>query len=123
VVSQEEASRLFAAEIRGAQVKLHGQANNSLAVTEQQIIPAEQHRLPSAALGWSGGGEVAVTHDDSGVKARESFFEVRAAVEPGNQAVLIHGLSGAVRFNLPPEPLGAQWVRKVRQLLQKRFGV
>jgi putative peptide zinc metalloprotease protein len=123
VVSQEEASRLFGSEIRGAQVKLHGQASNALAVAGQQIIPAEQHRLPSAALGWSGGGEVAVAHDESGVKAKESFFEVRATVEPGDQAVLIHGLSGAVRFDLPPEPLGSQWVRKVRQLLQKRFGV
>ena len=123
VVSQEDTSRLFDAKTHRAEVRLHGQAGTPLVVTEQQIIPAEQRRLPSAALGWLAGGEVAVTQDESGVKARETFFEVRATVQTTSGVVPMHGLSGAIRFELSSEPLGRQWLRKLHQLLQKRFGV
>ena len=55
------------------------------------------------------------------METREGFFEVRALFPP--DSVLTDGVSGAIRFDLPREPLGVQWVRKVRQLFQKRFGV
>lgn len=121
VVSQEEASHLFAKEIRQAQVRLAGEAAVALPVVEQRIIPAERRKLPSSALGFRAGGEVAVgTQDPTGTVARESFFEVRARVNPPAGATLIHGQSGQIRFELPAEPLFAQWMRKLRQLLQKR---
>lgn len=121
VVSQEEASNLFAKQIRGAEVRLAGQAALALPVVAQRIIPAEQRKLRSSALGFRGGGEVAVGADDAtGMLARESFFEVRARVEPPGGQPLVHGQSGQIRFDLPAEPLLSQWMRKVRQLLQKR---
>jgi putative peptide zinc metalloprotease protein len=124
VVSQREASRLFASEIHGAFIRLRGQADVELPVLDQKIIPAEHETLPSAALGWQGGGEVPVLLDDpSGTRAAEPFFELLATIAPTTDAAILHGRSGKIRFDLPPEPLLHQWFRKLRQVLQKHYGL
>jgi len=121
VVSENDASRLFEGNIRAAEVRLHGQAAQVLQVSGQRIIPAEQEVLPSAALGWNSGGDVAIAgEDETGVKAREPFFAVQARVEPRAGVELLHGGSGRIRFELPPQPLLQQWTRRLAQLLQKR---
>lgn len=124
VVSQRDASQLFAGRIRLAEVRLRGEAGNPLEVTSQRIIPAEHTALPSAALGWAGGGEVPVElRDPSGVRASEPFFEVRATLAPEPDVAFVHGRSGKIRFTLPPEPLLHQWIRKLRQVIQKQYGM
>jgi len=124
IVSQRDASRLFAKEIRSSQVRLRGQAGIVLPVRRTQIIPSEHEMLPSAALGWPGGGEVAVAMgDETGRRAREPFFEVHASVQPPSEAVILPGRSGKIRFQLPPQPLLSQWIRKLRQLVQSRYGL
>lgn len=122
VVSQEKASNLFEDTIRKAEVRLYGQEGKNLEVAEVQIIPFQHEQLPSAALGWRGGGQVAVSPDDEkGVKAVEPFFQIYARLDPAKNAGLFHGQSGKVRFTLEPEALLLQWGRKLRQLLQKRY--
>lgn len=124
IISQKEASRLFTDEIRDSEVKMYGQAGETLTVVEQTVIPADQQNLPSAAIGWAGGGEVAVDlQDKSGTKAVEPFFEVRSTVVGSEELTMLHGKGGRIRFDLPPEPLLRQWVRKLRQLLQQRYGI
>lgn len=124
IVSQEEASRLFTDELGEATVRIKGQAGESVPVTSRLIVPADRQNLPSAALGWRGGGNVAVdVQDNSGVKATEPFFEVRATLERVPGVALLHGRSGVVRFDLPPEPLVRRWIRKLRQVLQNRYGI
>lgn len=124
VVSQRNASRLFADQIHSAEVRIRGQAGLILPVVRLKIIPAEHTYLPSAALGWVGGGEVAVElTDPSGVRAAEPFFELRATVEPEPGAAILHGRSGKIRFDLPAEPLLRQWIRRLRQVVQKHYGV
>jgi len=124
VVSQREASRLFASEIRGAYIRLRGEAGVELPVLNQRIIPAEHDTLPSAALGWHGGGEVPVLLDDpNGTRAAEPFFELLATIAPTTDALILHGRSGKIRFDLPPEPLLHQWIRKLQQVLQKQYGL
>ena len=124
VVSQRDASRLFANQVRSASVRLQGQAGEELVVVSQKIIPAEHTALPSAALGWAGGGEVAVElNDPSGVRATEPFFELRATVQPKPGVAIVTGRSGKIRFDLPPEPLLRQWVRQFLQLVQKHYGI
>jgi hypothetical protein len=34
---------------------------------------------------------------------------------------LLHGRAGKIRFNLEPEPLLPRWLRRLQQLLQKRY--
>ena len=88
------------------------------------VIPAQQEILPSAALGWFSGGEIATSSSDqSGRRAAEPFFEVRADLDPGPEVVLVHGCSGKIRFTLEPQPLLQQWYRKLRQLIQKRYEI
>jgi putative peptide zinc metalloprotease protein len=124
VVSQDDASRLFAGEIRGAEVRLPGRAGPAMHATLERIIPAEQRTLPSAALGWQAGGEVALaaSHEHtSGAQAKEAFFSLTVKLDGAGPLPLWHGQSGTVRLTLRPEPLLPQWWRKLRQAFQRRF--
>jgi len=122
VIAQSDVSRLFNNEIRIAQVRLRGQAGYDLPVGNMRFIPAERDQLPSAALGWSAGGDIRVVDSDRhGLTAAEPFFEVFAALQPHDKARYFHGASGIIRFSLPAEPLLPRWIRAFRQLLQKRY--
>lgn len=124
VVSQEEASNLFVDQIRKAEVRLYGQVGENLEVTNIQIIPFQFEKLPSAALGWRGGGQVAVSpSDEKGIQAAEPFFQIYASVAPQNKVMFVHGRSGKLRFTLDSEALLVQWGRKLLQLLQKRYQI
>jgi putative peptide zinc metalloprotease protein len=122
VVSQDDAANLFSRGIRRADVRLATLAAEALPAGDFRITPAEQERLPSAALGWRGGGEIAVT-DRNGLKAVEGFFEISALLEPSAAVPLRQGETGKIRFALRPEPLLWQWEGRVRQLLQRRFSL
>jgi putative peptide zinc metalloprotease protein len=122
VVSQKEVSQIFSGQVRSAEVRLSGQSNSTLATGNMIRVPVEQTELPSVALGYGGGGEVAVdVKDASGTVAAEPFYEVRLDLIPDPEVDLYHGRSGRVRFKLPPEPLLKQGYRKLRQLLQERY--
>jgi putative peptide zinc metalloprotease protein len=121
-VPQTDVGSLFERHIRSATVRLRGEAGHQLAVGELRVIPAGQRVLPSAALGWLAGGEVPIdTHDPEGRQAAEPFFEVKADFDPPTSPALFHGRSGKIRFKLAPEPLMDQWIRRLRQVLQKRY--
>ncbi len=124
VVSQEEAANLFVDQITKAEVRLFGQGGINLDVTDYLIIPFQHERLPSAALGWYGGGEIAVSlSDESGLQTAEPFFQIYADLRPDPSVAFLHGRAGKLRFTLHPKPLLVQWGRKFRQLLQKRYQI
>ncbi len=124
VVSQNEAASLFVEQIGKAEVRLYGQAGTNLEVQDFQIIPFQHDRLPSAALGWYGGGEVPVSvSDETGLQAAEPFFQIYASLQPAPNTTFLHGRGGRIRFSLGPRPLLLQWVRKFRQLLQERYQI
>lgn len=121
-VVQEDVDALFARNIHRAEIRLYGQVEEIMPSEQWEAIPAEQRILPSPALGWMGGGEVAVASDDpQGRKAAEPFFEVRAQIADVQEAALFHGRSGKIRYELDWEPLMPRWWRRLRQLLQKRY--
>lgn len=122
IISQSDAVGLFARPIRRAGVRLRGQAGRTVPAVRLDIVPGEQTLLPSPALGWAGGGEVAVDlRDGQGRRTVEPFFEVRAALPPDAPAALWHGRTGRLRLEYDPEPLIRQWLRKLRQLVQQRY--
>ena len=122
VVSQEEASELFEEQISNVELRLFAQEPVPLTVTSHKIIPFQQRDLPSAALGFRGGGDIAVADkDNSGVKATEGFFEIEATLAPAPGVSLLHGRSGQLRLTLRPEPILFQVARKLRQLVQRRY--
>ncbi len=123
-VMQEDVDALFGRQIRGANVRLYGDASTKLPVSDWRVIPGEQKLLPSAALGWRGGGEVPVSADgENASHAAEPFFEVVGKVESRDGVPLLDGRSGKIRFALPGEPLMQRWFRRLWQLLQKRYQI
>jgi putative peptide zinc metalloprotease protein len=124
VVSQDEAADLFVGEIKRAEVRIFGQGGKNLEVTDYRIIPFEQKRLPSAALGWLGGGEVPVSvADESGLETTEPFFQIYGDLTPDERVHFLHGRSGKLRFTMNPKPLLFQWAHSFRQLIQKRYQI
>jgi putative peptide zinc metalloprotease protein len=121
-VPQEDVDRLFAGTIPAAEVRLKGQAQIPLKAGQLRVIPSEQRNLPSPALGWAGGGEVPTSRKDpQGTQAAEPFFEVRTPITSTGDAAVLHGRGGKIRFDLEPEPLLPRGIRRLRQLLQKRY--
>jgi putative peptide zinc metalloprotease protein len=124
VISQDDAANLFSGGIRDSEVRIRGQAAQTVRVSAVRIIPAQQEMLPSPALGWSAGGEIATSQrDPNGLRAAEPFFELRATLQPREGVEFLHGRSGSIRVELAREPLLAQWYRKLRQLLQRKYQV
>ncbi len=123
-ISQKEIGQLFSRPVTGSIIRLKGQASIPVSIDTMVIIPMEQNRLPSSALGFMGGGEIAVkSGDSSGTITAEPFYEVRVGVVPHKNVMLLHGRSGFVWFSLGQQPLLWQWARKLRQLIQKNYKV
>ncbi|MFT5129546.1 MAG: putative peptide zinc metalloprotease protein, partial [Rhodothermales bacterium] len=103
VVSQDDAKHLFNTDaIRAATVRLHGQSGTALETQARRIVPGEQRTLPSAALGWAAGGDVATDFSDqSGRTSAASFYIVEADIDASTVDTR-HGLTGKIRFTLPP---------------------
>lgn len=125
-VLQEDADALFgqsrtAQAQLAAEVRLKQDTGSVLRVDGWRVIPGEQRMLPSPALGWRSGGDVPVEMDDErGNKTVEPYFKVVGAL-PAESAPIFDGASGKIRFDLPSEPLLPRWVRRLGQLLQKRY--
>ncbi|HEY1172066.1 MAG TPA: biotin/lipoyl-binding protein [Verrucomicrobiae bacterium] len=121
-VLQEDVDRIFRPEIPQAEVRLPGTAEMPLGVGKLRAIPGEQMNLPTPALGWQGGGDVAInTQERSGRMAAEPFFAVTGEFSETPEIALLHGQTGKIRFKLENEPLVPRWIRRLGQLLQKRF--
>lgn len=126
VIAQEQADFLFKQTFRNAELRLSGQADIKLPLPQVFINPYHSQRLPSVALGWMGGGDIAVnTSEPGGDRAKESFFILRAEVPAAelSHSRALHGLSGTLRLQLPAQPLAAQGWRTMKQLVQKRYAL
>ena len=63
------------------ELRVKDRPDTTLTGTVESILPAGHSELPSPALGYAAGGNVATKQDDSkGVEAAERFFEVRVRV-------------------------------------------
>jgi putative peptide zinc metalloprotease protein len=122
IVSQEEAARIFSDPIRQVRVRVAGEAGTTLVSPQWHILPGDQRRLPTAALGWQGGGGIAVEQDDrEATTTTEPFFEVAADLPATAGVTLRHLRGGQAKFSMEPRPLALQWWRSLRQLFQKRY--
>ena len=120
------ATHLFKGDVERAEVRLGGEDGRNLLLRGVSVMPFEHGVLPSRALGFAGGGDIAVQPGDpNGVMAAEPFFRIHADFDAlqATEVRLVHGRLGVMRLTLPPKPLLLQWERSVRQLLQRRFRV
>jgi putative peptide zinc metalloprotease protein len=98
--------------------------DTTLTGTIRQFLPAGQDRLPSPALGYAGGGSLAVSSDDPrGTKTPERFFEIQVKPDPDSAGQLLAGQRVIIRFEAESKPYLAQWWRGLLQLFQRRFQV
>jgi len=126
VVKQRHARHLFNDDVKGASIRIPGQAEHKLPLSDLQFIQGEQHLLPHAGLGWGGGGDIEVQSDDTGLRAVEPFFLVKGKIVTApemDEVSLMHDQIARVRFDLPATPYFVQWFTLLRQLLQERFEI
>ena len=123
-VMQEDVDAVLAQKARRADVRLYGDVATKLSVQDWRVIPGGQRMLPSAALGWRGGGEVPVASEDNQAnRAAEPFFEVVGKLNVSPDVALLDGRTGKIRFQLESEPLLPRWIRRLWQLFQKRYQI
>jgi len=121
-VPQEEVSRLFSHKAQGLSVRLKGLSERTIHLTEVSVIPMEHTRLPSAALGWYGGGDVEVAQGQGDMtRTVEPFYEISSPLPREAAPILQQGRSGRIRFLLGWTPLLPQGWRRLRQQMQKYY--
>ena len=123
VVPQEDAGPLSdpAITLTDISARIRGQADTEITST-MKVIPGGRNVLPSASLGAKGGGDIPVMADDAtGRRSAEPFYMVKVTLATDSGVKLLHGQSGVVRFRAGTEALLPGWIRKLRQLLQRRY--
>ena len=109
------------------EIRVKGRPDMLLGGTIQKILPAGQQDLPSPALGYAVGGQMAVANDDRrGTKTTEDFFEIHINdlhfLNPSDgSGRILPGQRVIVRFNMKHKPLAQQAWTSLLQLIQKRF--
>lgn len=126
VAMQEQAFDLFDKNLKNGEIKLHGMSHITMDFESVKLIPFQKNSLPSASLGWFGGGDIAVSNEGNGEKTLEYFFEIKGEVKKTEQKIsplLLHGRKGIARFPLPSLPIGVQMVQSIEQIIQKRYKI
>lgn len=122
VVTQEQASNLFADALSGGEIRIQGHAGMPIVPIALEFLPFEQRELPSPALGIPGGGPIAGQQDSAGrMRAQEPFFEIRATFDPATSATLNDGQLGSIRVALESRPALEQAWLALRQLFKRRY--
>ena len=115
---------IFDNKIYKGSLKFYGQEEKLIFANNIKVIPYQKQELPSAALGWLGGGDIAVSQNDqSGTKTKESFFEVRATIEKNKNIILYHGRSGILKVKLESKTLIDRLIISLNQILQKHYKI
>jgi len=122
VVNQRDVGKIFGDKPKEAEVRLRGQYQSSSKLVALNAIPSDQSQLPSASLGYMGGGQIAVkTSDRSGAVSTEPFFEIRGQLVVSGEVIPNHGQTGVARFPIPDAPLWSQLTLRLRQLFQREY--
>ena len=122
VVSQADID-LVQHETRAVMVRLSERLGEPLPAVIRREVPGATEQLPSAALGYSGGGTVPVDpRDAQGVTAMDKVFQLDLEL-PSRLPLLNLGSRVYIRFDHGREPLLRQWVRALRQLFLARLNV
>jgi putative peptide zinc metalloprotease protein len=122
VVPQSQAS-LVRERTEAVDVRLSPRVGQVLPARIQREVPAATGRLPSRALGTSGGGRLPVDPADAdGLRTLEPFFQLDLAL-PRDADVGEIGGRVYVRFDHGSEPMALRTYRSLRRLFLRRIGV
>jgi putative peptide zinc metalloprotease protein len=122
VVSQDDVD-LVRSRLARADVRLAERITEVYPAALVREVPAARDELPSSALSSQGGGAIAADpRDPKGGKAMMSTFQFDLEL-PREAGGAAYGGRAYVRFVLQPEPLAAQWYRRVRQAFLAHLNV
>ncbi|MCT4627429.1 site-2 protease family protein [Halodesulfovibrio sp.] len=122
VIPQEDASSLFDGEIRAVSIRIKGQADTELKSTHWKLLPHYHEELPSAALGWMGGGDIPLASQASeGVRAAEPFYLLEVDTLVPDVVSVAEGRIGKAGIEMAPRSLAERLSLYVKQFLQKRY--
>ncbi len=122
VIPQENIG-LVQKEVSEVQVRFAERLGQTIDTHILRETPAANKKLPSAALGVTGGGDIVLSMgDDSGRTAAEKFFQLDMDLPAGLSLVGL-GERAYVRINHGTEPLAKQWLRSIRQLFLSRLSL
>lgn len=122
IINQEDASDLFETSWKGQAVRLKGIADVPVPVLNSKIIPHAQTKLPSPAIGWKGGGPVALADSDTdGTTSREPFYLVNASLENSGDVTIKHGQTGFLYLEMAPQTMVNRLIKYLRQFMQRRY--
>ncbi len=123
--NQGMAAILIDQHAQRAQIRARGRPQVTWFGRILEIAPAGQQQLFSEALAHVAGGSVAVrpTKDSKqkGMESAERFFEIRIRPLGAAPQRLHMGQRVVARLQTGSRPLLAQWYRRMRQLIQRRF--
>jgi putative peptide zinc metalloprotease protein len=123
VAVEQDDVALLKGRVKAVDLQLAGDASHSYQSALLRDTPAALAKLPSAALGDKGGGELTTDpQDKDGLRtARPTFaFDVSLPAD----AIQSNGFVGQkayVRFDLGSSPLAAQWLRRAQQTILLKF--
>jgi len=128
VVSQQRAADSFAeGDPVAVGVRLWGQGGRTIPLVDVEVIPGGQRALPSAALGWMGGGAVKVKQDDpEGVQTEERFYLLRGGFAKSSETAdlgLMPDRTGEIRIRFGERALAVQVWNALRRLVQQRLKI
>ncbi len=104
------------------QLRVRGRPGDLLTGEVTRVMKAGRRELPSAALGYAGGGALAVdTQDEQGTLAEAHFLEVQIEPVMESDVQLYSGQRVVARFRLRDMPLLQQWWLTIRQVVRERF--
>ncbi len=122
VVQQDDVARVRE-RTRGVEVVLAGWETSPLQARVVREVPGGSTDLPTAALGNTGGGQIAVDPRDSkGLQALSRLFQFDLALPLEAHSPYL-GARVQVRFDHGWEPVGFQIYEAVRRLLLWQFNV
>ena len=108
---------------RAVHVMLAAWGSRPMVGEVRREVPGGSLKLPTAALGTSAGGAIAVDpRDPEGMTALRQTFQLEVALPPDVRADHL-GARVHVRFDHGFEPAGLQMYRALRRLLLRQFDV
>ena len=121
-ITQEDMD-LVRSRLQSVQVRLAHSLEVPVAAQLVRQVPGGEYELVSAALGTSGGGEIAVDPSrQGGTHTLKRIFDVEVKLDQPSSAV-VFGERAHVRFCLGQAPLGWQWFLRLRQMFLARLNV
>lgn len=108
---------------RSVEVMLAAWGSDPVSAQVRREVPGASAKLPTAALGSSGGGSIAVDpRDNQGITTLTQVFQLELSLPVDVRSDYL-GARVFVRFNHGYEPAGFQIYRAFRRLLLRQFNV